>query len=108
MRRAAAGMMKKLTFRIDTWVTVSAESDRAREGIVVFVPVGGEPPVTEAAGRECCSDETCVKPRPITAAAASPTRAAIRIIGLNLWTLSRRWSGLPREYAETVPATRIG
>ncbi|HEX9606271.1 MAG TPA: hypothetical protein VF962_03495 [Gemmatimonadaceae bacterium] len=72
-------MIKKLTFRIDTWVTVSEESDLEREGAVALVPMSDERPVLEAVG-EGLSGETCVKPRPIAAAAASPNRAPIRIM----------------------------
>ena len=87
MRRAAAGMMKKLTFRIDTWVTVSEESELERESAVALVVICDERLVGESIGGRL-SDETCLRPRPIAVTAASPTRAPIRIIAGMMRTLT--------------------
>jgi hypothetical protein len=81
-------MMKKLTFRIDTWVTVSEESEGERESAVALVVNCDERLVVESVGG-CLSDETCLRPRPIAVIAASPTRAPIRIIAGMMQTLTR-------------------
>jgi len=64
--------------RIDTWVTVSEESELERESAVALRVICDERLVGESIGR--LSDETCLRPRPIAVTAASPTRAPIRII----------------------------
>jgi len=86
MRRAAAGMMKKMTSRIDTCVTVSEESKLERESAVPLVAICDEPLVVESIGRRL-SDEACLRPTPIAVTAASPTRAPIRIIAGMMRTL---------------------
>src|SRR5258706_13450412 len=88
MRRAAAGMMKKLTLRIDTWVTVSEESELERESAVALVVICDERLVGESIGGRL-SVETCLRPRPIAATAASPTRAPLRIIAGIMRMLTR-------------------
>src|SRR6266576_2188682 len=106
MRRAAAGRMKKLTSRIDTWVTVSEGSELERESAVALVVICDGCLVGESIGGRL-SDEACPRPRPIAVAAASPTRAPIRIIAGIMRALTRMWSSPPREYADGVWATRI-
>ncbi len=88
MRRAAAGRMKKLTSRIDTWVTVSEESELERESAVALVVICDGCLVGESIGGRL-SDEACPRPRPIAVAAASPTRAPIRIIAGMMRALTR-------------------
>lgn len=88
MRSAAAGMMKKLTFRIDTWVTVSEESELERESAVALAVICDERLEGESI-RGRLSDEACLRPRPIAVTAASPTRAPIRIIAGMMRTLTR-------------------
>ena len=112
MRRAAAGMMKKLTFRIDTWVTVSEESELERESAVALVVTCDERLVGESIGR--LSDETCLRPRPIAVTAASPTRAPIRIIAGMMRILTRTvvqpaagvcgWGAGDKNHPASLPA----
>ena len=79
-------MMKKLTFRIDTWVTVSEEeSEPERESAVLVIC--DERLVVESIGGRL-SDETRPRPRPIAVTAASPTRAPILIIAGMMRTLA--------------------
>ena len=81
-------MMKKLTFRIDTWVTVSEEESKPeRESAVALVVVGDERLVGGSIGGRLL-DETCPRPRPIAVTAANPTRAPIRIIAGMMQTLT--------------------
>jgi len=64
--------------RIDTWVTVSPESDRAREGAAAFAPPPTGPMLEVLAG--ILSDEFGVRPSTAAAAAVSPTLVVIGII----------------------------